>query len=150
MSTFKDIQCIGNANIEGNLNVQGDINKFIPNLFLTTENMSDVLEIGNLRGGTLVGARGVKTGNVVFFYAQVNNITVGGGDVEIFRFKEQYRSYAPNDYAVIPGYISRHDNIAYIGMFSDGHFSMAIGGTGIIDQNNKVFICFTVTYITNE
>ena len=150
MSSFKDIQCTGNANVEGNLNLHGEINKFVPNLFLTTENMFDVLEIGNLGGGTLVGARGMKTGNVVFFYAQINDIIVGGGDVEIFRFKEQYKSYAPANYAVFPGYITHHDNIVYIGMFSDGHFSMTIGGTGIIDQNNKVFICFTVTYITNE
>ena len=151
MSTFKDIQCKGNANVEGNLNVQGEINKFVPNLFINGENMFDKLEIGNLRGGTLVGARCVKYGRVVFLYAQINGITEGGGDVEIFRFKEQYISeYAPYCYAVFPGYISQHSNVVYFGMFSDGHFSMAIGGTGTINQNSQVLTLFTTTYITVE
>ena len=151
MSTFKDIHCTGNTDIDGNLNVQGEINKFIPNLFINTENMFDILEIGNLRGGTLVGARCVKYGRVVFLYVQINGITAGGSDVEIFRFKEQYISeYAPYCYAVFPGYISQHNNVVYFGMFNDGHFSMAIGGSGTISQDSQVMVLFTTTYITAE
>ena len=151
MSTFKDIQCKGNANVEGNLNVQGEINKFVPNLFINGENMFDKLEIGNLRGGTLVGARCVKYGRVVFLYAQINGITAGGGDVEIFRFKDQHLDkYAPANYAVFPAFINIADCAVYIGQFADGHFSMAIMDGSLLNSNNLGLIIFTATYITRQ
>lgn len=115
--------------------------------FLTLENHKSIVTVGNLRGGSIHNIHGVRFGKVVQLYAQINNITSGGSDVEIFRFKNS--KYFPASYAVHAGYISRENNVCYIGQFNDGHFTMAIGGAGVINSSSKAMVLFTITYITN-
>ena len=127
-------------------------NKLTVEHFLTKNNYTTYLTMGNLRGGTIANISGNKFGNVVTLYVQINGITAGGSDIEIFRFKDAYkRKYAPSNYAVHTAYISNHDNTVYIGHFnSDAHFSMAIAGTGVISSSKKAMVLFTITYLTEE
>lgn len=119
--------------------------------FLTKNNYKDYLVIKNLRGGIIGNISGNKTGNVVTLYVQINDITAGGADVEIFQFKEQYRKqYGPSNYAVHNAYINKQDNVVYVGQFNDSHFSMAIAGSGNISASNRAQVIFTITYITEE
>lgn len=116
-----------------------------PVIFLTSDNYTSLLQIGNLRGGRINNINGVKYGNVVTLYLQINDITAGGPDIEIFRFKNN--EYAPNTYAVHSAFISSQNNLAYIGQFSDGHFTMSITGNGTISTSSKVTVLCTLTYI---
>lgn len=119
--------------------------------FLTKNNYKDYLVIKNLRGGIIGNISGNKTGNVVTLYVQINDITAGGADIDIFQFKEQYRKqYGPSNYAVHNAYINKQNNVAYVGQFNDSHFSMAIAGSGEISASNRAQIIFTITYITEE
>ena len=127
------------------------VNHLTTEHFLTKNNYEDYLTIGNLRGGTIENISGNKYGNVVTLYAQINGITSGGTDVEIFRFKDDFkRRYGPSNYAVHNAYISKQDNIVYIGQFNSGHFTMAIGGSGTINPSSKAMVLFTITYLTEE
>ena len=114
--------------------------------FLTLENHTSVITLGNLRGGTLNNIHGVKYGKVVTLYMQINNITSGGSDVQILKFKDS--KYYPAMYAVHNAFISKENNICYIGQFNDGHFTMAINGSGTINTSSKAMVLFTITYIT--
>lgn len=119
--------------------------------FLTINNYTTYLTIGDLRGGRISNIHGVKAGNVVTLYVQINDITAVGSDVTIFTFKDAYRSkYAPFTYAVHSAFISNYDNTVYIGQFADAHFSMAISGVGTINTSKKCMILFSVTYITQS
>lgn len=119
--------------------------------FLTKNNYKDYLVIKNLRGGIIGNISGNKTGNVVTLYVQINDITAGGADIDIFQFKEQYRKqYGPSNYAVHNAYINKQDNVVYVGQFNDSHFSMAIAGSGNISASNRAQVIFTITYITEE
>lgn len=119
--------------------------------FLTINNYTTYLTIGNLRGGKISNISGNKFGNIVTLYVQINGITAGGGDIEIFRFKDAYkRKYGPSNYAVHNAYINKTDNPIYVGQFNDGHFSMAIIGTSVISASQPAMVLFTVTYITEE
>lgn len=115
--------------------------------FLTLENHKDVITVGNLRGGVINNIHGVRYGKVVQLYIQINGITSGGSDVEIFRLKNS--KYFPAMYAVHCGFVSKENNICYIGQFNDGHFTMAINGSGVINASNKAMVLCTFTYITN-
>lgn len=118
--------------------------------FLTKSNHTEYLTIGNLRGGKIENISGNKCGNVVTLYVQIGGITQGGADVSIFQFKEKYRrKYGPSNYAVHNAYISKQNNIVYIGQFNDAHFSMAIAGNGEISASNPAQIIFTITYLTD-
>ena len=151
MSSFKDIQCTGNANIEGDLNVQGEINKLQRDYFMEKSNYTDYLTIGNIGGGQLASCTGVKYGRVVTLFIQFNAVKQTVVDQEIFRFKDQHKAkYAPANYAVFPAFISIADCAVYIGQFADGHFSMAIMNGSLLNQNNQALILFTTTYITAE
>lgn len=122
-----------------------------PKEFLNMSNYTEILEIKNLRGGKIHAIRGTKSGRVVTLYIQINDINVGGPDIEIFRFKESYkRKYGPMNYAVNVFYINKENNYGYIGQFSDGHFTMAIAGSGTINTSNRAQVIFTITYITEE
>lgn len=134
------------------------INKYLSELsdklktehFLTKSNHTEYLTIGNLRGGKIENISGNKCGNVVTLYVQIGGITQGGADVSIFQFKEKYRrKYGPSNYAVHNAYISKQNNIVYIGQFNDAHFSMAIAGNGEISASNPAQIIFTITYLTD-
>lgn len=119
--------------------------------FLTKNNYKNYLVIKNLRGGNIGNISGNKTGNVVTLYVQINDITAGGADIDIFQFKEQYRKqYGPSNYSVHNAYINKQDNVVYIGQFNDSHFSMAIAGSGNISASNRAQVIFTITYITEE
>lgn len=115
--------------------------------FLTLENHKNVITVGNLRGGYIKNIHGVRYGNVVNLYVQINDITAGGGDVEIFRFKNS--RYYPAMYGVHNGFISKENNVCYIGQFNDGHFTMSIPGGGIINSSSRAMVLITMTYITN-
>ena len=118
---------------------------------MTKNNYTTYLTISNLRGGTITNISGNKFGNVVTLYVQINGITSGGSDVEIFRFKEQYKKkYGCGNYGVHTGFISNHDNMVYIGQFNDSHFTMAITGNGTISNSKSVMVLFTITYLTEE
>lgn len=118
---------------------------------MTKNNYTTYLTIGNLRGGTITNISGNKFGNVVTLYVQINGITSGGSDVEIFRFKEQYKKkYGCSNYGVHTGFISNHDNMVYIGQFNDSHFTMAITGNGTISNSKSVMVLFTITYLTED
>lgn len=120
-------------------------NNLKPQNFLTTSNYRDIITIGNLRGGRIQNISGIKYGKIITLYVQINDITLGGSDVTIFTFKNA--EYRPLAYAVHNAYISHHDNTCYIGQFSDGHFSMAIAGSGVISSSSKVMVIFSITYI---
>lgn len=127
------------------------VNKSVTEHFLTKDNYGEYLTVKNLRGGNIENISGNKTGNVVTLYVQINGITAGGADVEIFRFKDEYkRKYGPSNFAVHNAFISNHDNIAYIGQFNDSHFTMMIGGTGVISASKKAMVLFSITYLTEE
>ena len=103
MSTFKDIQVTGNANIEGDLNVEGEINKLQRDYFMDINNYTDYLTMGDIGGGTLKSCNGVKYGRVVTLFIQFNAVKQSVVDKEIFRFKDQHLDkYAPASYAVFP------------------------------------------------
>lgn len=119
--------------------------------FLTISNYTKYLQTGNFRGGKLKDISGNKWGNVVTLYFQIDNITVGGPDVEIFRFKPEYKNkYGSCNYAVYPGYISGAKNVVYVGHFADSHFTMAIGGDGIVSHQYPRQVLCTMTYITAQ
>lgn len=115
--------------------------------FLTLENHKNVITVGNLRGGYIKNIHGVRYGNVVNLYFQINDITSGGSDVEIFRFKNS--RYYPAMYGVHNGFISKENNVCYIGQFNDGHFTMNIFGGGTINSSNRAMVLITMTYLTN-
>ena len=118
----------------------------VPNLFLTNANYNNIITIGNLRGGRIKDIRGVKLGRIVTLYFQINDITSGGSDVTIFTFKD--KKYYPIVYGVTSAFVSNKDNIVYIGLFSNGSFSMAISGNGVINSSSKVMVLCSVTYIS--
>ena len=117
------------------------------NRFLTFENYSDIITVGNLMGGTLVGISGVKVGNVITLFFQINDITDPVADTEIFQFKES--RYFPIDYGAYMVYVSRAGNVAYAGRFTDGHFTLSIGGGGV-DSENPVTVLGTLVYIAGQ
>lgn len=118
--------------------------------FMDIDNFSEIIDVGNLRGGRIEQMSGWKSGKIVVLYVQINDITAGGGDIAIFVFKDAYKKYAPIGYAVHNAYIDKTDNFAYIGQFSDGHFSMAIMGTGTISSASKAMVLDTITYMTRD
>ena len=119
--------------------------------FLTKNNYTTYLSMGDLRGGRIENISGDKFGNIVTLYVQINDITSVGNDKEIFRFKEAYkRKYGPSNYSVHNAHISKQDNIVYIGQFKDSHFTMSIAGNGVISPSQKAQVLFTITYITEE
>ena len=151
MSTFKDMQVTGNANIEGNLNVEGEINKLQRDYFMDIDNYTDYLIMGNIGGGKLTSCSGVKYGRVVTLFIQFNAVKQTVVDKEIFRFKDQHLDkYAPANYAVFPAFINIADCAVYVGQFADGHFAMAIMNGSLLNSNNLGLIIFTATYITVE
>lgn len=88
---------------------------------------------------------------MVTLYIQINDINAGGPDIEIFNFKEQYKKkYGPHTYAVHNAFVGNKDNVAYIGQFSDGHFTMSISGGGTINSSNRTIVLFSITYVTAE
>ena len=112
---------------------------------INSSNYTSHITVGNLRGGTLNGITLNRWKNVVTLFIQINNITSGGGDVTIFTLKDP--ALRPINYAVHTGFISNHDNTVYFGQFADGHFSMAIGGTGTISSSKKCMVLATITYL---
>lgn len=114
-------------------------------------NYEEIIDIGNLRGGRIEQMSGWKIGKTVTLYVQINDITVGGGDIAIFAFQEAYKNkYGPSGYAVHNAHIDKTDNFAYIGQFSDGNFSMAISGNGTISSSSKAMVLATITYMTRD
>lgn len=151
MSTFKDMQVTGNANIEGNLNVEGEINKLQRDYFMDINNYTDYLTMGDIGGGKLASCNGVKYGRVVTLFIQFNAVKQTVVDKEIFRFKDQHLDkYAPANYAVFPAFINIADCAVYVGQFADGHFAMAIMNGSLLNSNNLGLIIFTATYITRQ
>lgn len=119
--------------------------------FMSIDNYEEIISIGNLRGGRIEQMSGWKSGKIVVLYVQINDITAGGGDIAIFAFRDAYKNkYAPLGYAVHNAYIDKTDNFVYIGQFSDGHFSMAIMGTGEISPSSKAMVLATITYMTRD
>lgn len=112
---------------------------------INSSNYTSHITVGNLRGGTLNGITLNRWKNVVTLFIQINNITSGGSDVSIFTLKDP--ALRPLNYGIHNAYIGNKDNVAYIGQFSDGHFSMAIGGTGTIDSSHKTLVLATLTYL---
>lgn len=111
-----------------------------------SSNYTSQITVGNLRGGSLSNFRMVRYEKVITIYFQINNITSGGSDVTIFTLKNS--AYRPVEYGVHNAFISKPDNVCYIGQFSDGHFTMAISGSGAINSGSTAMVLCTLTYIT--
>ena len=123
-------------------------NALVPVEFLTLQNMSSVIQTGDLFGGTITNIHGTKFGRVVVLYFQIDNVARGGSDVTIFTIRDA--KYHPIHFGVYDVFVGHAGCTAYAGVFENGDVSLAIGGGSNISYSNRTQVLGTLVYVTGQ
>ena len=123
-------------------------NALIPVEFLTLQNMSSVIQTGDLFGGTIKNIHGTKFGRVVVLYFQIDDVSRGGSDTRIFTIRDA--KYRPIHFGVYDVFVGHAGCTAYAGVFENGDVSLAIGGGSNISYSNRTQVLGTLVYVTGQ